>query len=318
MESLHAVIAEHRPFVRTALARLGVAPTALDDAEQEVFLVLVRRRDDYDPAYSVQRWLWGISRNVAAAQRRRARRRTGAALADDALTERARAEDRVAVVQALSHLDDDHRAIWLARQEGCTASEIAEDRRVPLSTVQWRLREAQRRLQAAMGRAGRRCRAVIISLPRTLASAMSTGATTVAAAALAAMLATLPREPANAEVAASEPASARTSRSDDAHARLRGTSTPPLEPTRAVVGTVTPQEPTVALGGVAAGDELASSPGEAASIDEASESRPRRSTRRRRAHKPTPDGQVELLEPVVARGPIRPPSPPPRAPEPTR
>lgn len=292
VESLHAVIAEHRPFVRNALARMGVVGSALEDAEQEVFLVLVRRRSDYDPAYSVRQWLWGISRNVAAAQRRRARRGVGP-LHDDAVVEPPRAEDRVAVVQALAQLDDDHRSIWLARQRGCTAAEIATDRRVPLTTVQWRLREAQRRLKAAVGRAGQRCRAFVIWLPRAVNSAMSTGATTVAAgAALAACLAATPEDNRSEARPVSQVIEAATPEPELRHVRAGVQPVPPVgkHERSEADGIVIFEEPTVEP-----------APEEAVQTAPATR-RAKRTTHRRRRRAPVPHGRVELLEPRVAPG----------------
>lgn len=292
MESLHAVIAEHRPFVRNALVRMGVVGSALEDAEQEVFLVLVRRRRDYDPAYSVRQWLWGISRNVAAAQRRRARRGVSP-LHDDAVVEPARAEDRVAVVQALAQLDEDHRSIWLARQRGCTAAEIATDRRVPLTTVQWRLREAQRRLKAAVGRAGQRCRAFVLWLPRS--STISTGATTVAAgAALAACLAAMPEDESAGVKSVAHVVEAVTPEPELRHVRAQPQSQPqpPVvkdERTEAD-GIVIFEEPTVERDQTEAASAPVAAP------------RPKRTTHRRRRRAPVPQGRVELLEPLVAPG----------------
>ncbi|MCH9687400.1 MAG: hypothetical protein K0V04_38555, partial [Deltaproteobacteria bacterium] len=64
----------HGPFVRRTLRRLGVGPERLDDAVQDVFVVLVRRVHDYDARHEPRRWLWGISRRVAWRHRGQARR----------------------------------------------------------------------------------------------------------------------------------------------------------------------------------------------------------------------------------------------------
>ena len=308
VESLSAVIAEHRPFVRNALARLGVDVAALDDAEQEVFEVLVRRRADYDPAYSVRGWLWGISRNVAAAQRRRSRR--GAwPLHEHALAEGPRAEDRVAVMQALAHLDDDHRAVWLARQRGCTASEIADDRRVPLTTVQWRLREAQRRLQLAVGRVGRRCRAVVFGFSRGLSGLVGHGGMALAAGtALAAMLVVQTPASVDATDVASRanvvvPGPSRSVAIVRADIEPVPVSPPRVDP--GPRGEVVTEDPTLHLAATA------SEPSQSLASKTAVPSQPPRPRARPRRPKPrTPQGDVQLLEPVVApAGPLHPAGP---------
>jgi len=272
---------------------MGIVGSALDDAEQEVFLVLVRRCRDYDPSYSVRSWLWGISRNVAATQRRRLRRGSSP-LPDDVMVEAPRAEDRVAVVQALAQLDEDHRSIWLARQRGCTAAEIATDRCVPLTTVQWRLREAQRRLRDAVGRAGQRCRAFVIWLPRAVSTTVSTGATTVAAgAALAAWLAAALPGDEGAEPTESHVASAVAPQPDPIR-RARTQPEPPPDPVivgdAEVDGIVIVEEPTV------------KAPPEPVAAQAAPKRQRTRKATRRRKRSVAPRGQVELLDPQVVPG----------------
>ena len=163
----HTLVTEHRPFVRAALRRLGVAGSALDDAEQEVFLVLVRRRADFDPSRgsSERGWIWGICRNVASAHRRATRRRGGCESADERGA-RPPFEERIAAVQALHTLDEDSRALWLGRCEGRSAAELAASLDLPLTTVQWRLRQAKRSLRATLRGLERGGQAVVTWLLR--------------------------------------------------------------------------------------------------------------------------------------------------------
>jgi RNA polymerase sigma-70 factor (ECF subfamily) len=182
VHGLAELIREHRAYVRASLAHFGVHGVGLDDAEQEVFLVLLRRRADFDPSSSHRRWLWGISRNVARAFRRR-EGRTGCGAPPP---EPCSFEDRVHVEQAIAALDDHQRHVWLARVEGRTAEEIASAMRVPLTTVQWRIRTAKERLQAFVADAGRRCRALVVLVRGGLTPAGST----IAGVVLLAMTAT--------------------------------------------------------------------------------------------------------------------------------
>lgn len=185
MQRLHDVIAEHRSYVRGSLVRLGVSGSALDDAEQEVFLVLVRRAADFDPGIgaSYRRWLWGISKNVAAALRRGAKRARSCTTELVDIGVRPPIEDRVAAREVLAWLDEGVREVWVAKGEGFTAGEIATAMRVPVTTVQWRLRVAQRRVDAWVAAAGRRCRAVLFGLPRVARTFATSAASSWAAVA---------------------------------------------------------------------------------------------------------------------------------------
>ena len=61
----------HAPRVwRTALA-LGVARADLDDAVQDVFIVLHRRASEFAGRADVTTWIYAITRRVAADHRRR-------------------------------------------------------------------------------------------------------------------------------------------------------------------------------------------------------------------------------------------------------
>src|SRR5512140_1419380 len=64
--------ARHGEFVFACLQRLGIRGATLEDAHQEVFLVVHRRLSSYDSQCSMTAWLFGICRRVAAAQRRKA------------------------------------------------------------------------------------------------------------------------------------------------------------------------------------------------------------------------------------------------------
>jgi RNA polymerase sigma factor (sigma-70 family) len=134
----------HRPFVRRCLRRLGVTPDRIEDAEQDVFVVLLRRLDELDLERGVRGWLWGVSRRVAWIHRKGARRR--APEIDGSV--RPRQETRVAVQHALDRLDDKRlEVLVLAEVEGRSAREIAGQLGLPITTVQWRLRSARKILR---------------------------------------------------------------------------------------------------------------------------------------------------------------------------
>jgi RNA polymerase sigma-70 factor (ECF subfamily) len=173
VDRLDAIVREHRAYVRASLARFGVPDGGLDDATQEVFLVVVRRRADFDPTSSHRRWLWGISKNVARNWRRSERRRPTTCRIEPMA--RPPVEDRLHAQQVVGVLDEHERHVWLARAQGHTAQEIAATLDVPVTTVQWRIRTAKQRVHAMVAAAGRRCRAIAVwfrgSLPRLSPSA---------------------------------------------------------------------------------------------------------------------------------------------------
>jgi len=144
-----AIYDEHFAFVWRNLKRLGVADASLDDAAQDVFLVVHRRLAELPAA--PRPWLFGVVRKVAADHRRTARRRETTPLPDDPIAagpgpERhfERAEAARLVHELLELLDADKREVLvLAELEQMSAPEIAEAIDVPVNTVYSRLRAAR-------------------------------------------------------------------------------------------------------------------------------------------------------------------------------
>jgi RNA polymerase sigma-70 factor (ECF subfamily) len=71
-EELTALYREHGAFVWRSLRHLGVPPADLDDALQEVFLVVLRKHDTWDRMSSIRSWLFGIARMISMNMRKRA------------------------------------------------------------------------------------------------------------------------------------------------------------------------------------------------------------------------------------------------------
>jgi RNA polymerase sigma-70 factor (ECF subfamily) len=139
-------------FVWRALRGMGVPDEAIEDAVQEVFVVVHRRLGAFDGRHSVRTWLFAIAYRVACDQRRRLRRSRAQEplelqLRDSAPTPDESAERSEAlqlVAELLDQLDDEKRAvIVLAEIEGMTAPEIAEAIGVGINTVYTRLRRAR-------------------------------------------------------------------------------------------------------------------------------------------------------------------------------
>lgn len=151
----------HAPFVARMLVRLGMPPDAIDDAVQEVFLV-VHRQGGYRPgAAKPTTYLANLALHAASAHRRRQRVRGAresdvpadeTASADVDATERlATGESLQRLGAALDRLEPSLRAtLVLAEIEGESCPSIAASMRVPLGTVYWRLHRARKELRSAL------------------------------------------------------------------------------------------------------------------------------------------------------------------------
>ena len=65
-EAFTGLFREHAPYVWRVLRRLGVAEADVEDACQEVFLVVHRRAESFDGTSSVKTWIYGICVRVAS------------------------------------------------------------------------------------------------------------------------------------------------------------------------------------------------------------------------------------------------------------
>jgi RNA polymerase sigma-70 factor (ECF subfamily) len=159
-----AVFRDHHDFVWRILRRMGVPEALLEDATQEVFVVLHRRSDAYDPEVSIRSFLFGIARRVASLVRRgeyRTRRRLRAlpapAQPPDPDEQLARIEAAEFVEEFLERLEPQRRMVFvLADIEGMTGPEIADALGIPMNTVYSRLRLARRAFERALARYRRR------------------------------------------------------------------------------------------------------------------------------------------------------------------
>ncbi|APR79229.1 RNA polymerase sigma factor RpoE [Minicystis rosea] len=149
---------EHVDFVWRGLKSLGVGEQTLDDAVQDVFMVVHRRLPDFEARSAIQTWLFGIVMRVARDHRRRERRKGGLAPLDFEVIDgapspheaAARSEALRALSLVLEHLDDDKRAVFvLAELEQRSAPEIAAALGINVNTVYSRLRAARRAFETA-------------------------------------------------------------------------------------------------------------------------------------------------------------------------
>lgn len=144
-------------FVWRSVQRFGVPEDAASDAVQEVFMVVRRRWQTYDPSVASARgWLYGIARGVASNVRRsRARTLRKLAVVDAPAAPESpeqafeRAQACALVARFLDALDPHHREVFeLVDIEGLRGPEVAALLGIELSAVYSRLRLARRRFVA--------------------------------------------------------------------------------------------------------------------------------------------------------------------------
>jgi RNA polymerase sigma-70 factor (ECF subfamily) len=151
----------HFDFVYRSARRLGVHERSLDDAAQDVFIVVHRRLADFEGRSGIKTWLYGITRRVAKDYRRRVGRKEQGMVPTDGLAstgtrpdENAAKREAVQVLETiLSTLDPAKREVFvLAEMEQMTAPEISEALSVNLNTVYSRLRNARAEFEKAVSR----------------------------------------------------------------------------------------------------------------------------------------------------------------------
>ena len=146
--------AKHSRFVWRVLARLGVEGRDVPDACQEVFLVVHRRLDEFEPERAnLRSWIYGICARVASAYRRRNPGRRDAPdsvlanLAVPGSQENEVAERRAwrKLSRVLENMDEVKRETFvLFELEALPMTEIATLLDCPLQTAYSRLHAARR------------------------------------------------------------------------------------------------------------------------------------------------------------------------------
>jgi RNA polymerase sigma-70 factor (ECF subfamily) len=154
-----ALYAEYFRAVWRTLRRLGVTPAQLDDAAQDVFVVVHRRLREFD-GRSPRGWLYAIAVRVASDYRRGTVQRRSSplteALPDPALDPDQTNELRESVEllhALLGDLSEPKRTVFvLSELEELSAPEIAEVLGENLNTVYSRVRAARAEFEAALHR----------------------------------------------------------------------------------------------------------------------------------------------------------------------
>jgi RNA polymerase sigma-70 factor (ECF subfamily) len=148
-------------FVWRTVRVLGVPESLVEDAVQDVFVVVHRRLSDFHPSTSARAWLYQIARRVARDYRRKQRRKGGLDPLPETLTdERPDAADRYEQSEALklvgdvlAELDERGREVLVFIEfEEIKPPELAELLGVPLNTIYSRLRRARAAFNAALAK----------------------------------------------------------------------------------------------------------------------------------------------------------------------
>lgn len=160
VSSFDSAYEQYFTFVWRCLRSLGVPRAQLDDAAQEVFLVVHRRLDTFEGNSSFRSWLFGILRHVAFNQRRTVKRKTGRSEPLDSNLrstapgphESAEATEAAAFLERfLAGLEQKKREVFaLAVLEELSIPEVSEALGIPLNTAYTRLRRAREEFRRAL------------------------------------------------------------------------------------------------------------------------------------------------------------------------
>lgn len=159
-DSFSRVYADHHDAVWRCLRALGVPEGQVDDALQDVFVVVHRRLPRFDHAAPVRRWIFGIARKVAFKyfdRNRRSRPRVALAVVEaepPAPEEVLARRDAASVVERfVDSLHPEQREVFVLTQlEEMSVPEVAALLGIKLNTAYSRLRLARRRFDRVVAR----------------------------------------------------------------------------------------------------------------------------------------------------------------------
>ncbi|MBA3461871.1 MAG: RNA polymerase sigma factor [Deltaproteobacteria bacterium] len=155
--SFDAVYAEHVAFVWRVLRTFGVTEAQIEDAVQDVFVVVHRRLPEFEGRAAITTWLFAIARRVAsAARRKRAGDRTELMTEEpaggaDTFAQMSRAQAAATVMGILEKMDEDKRVVFaLVELEQLSVPEVAKMLDLNLNTTYSRLRLARHAFELAV------------------------------------------------------------------------------------------------------------------------------------------------------------------------
>jgi RNA polymerase sigma-70 factor (ECF subfamily) len=152
LPSFDEVYEAHFAFVWRVLRTFGVPDTALEDAAQDVFVVVHRRLSEFEGRAAVTTWLFAIARRIACTHRRKLGRDNRSepisdddfAAPNDTFAALSRAQAAATVLAILDTMDDEKRAVFaLVELEQLSVPEVAKLLDLNLNTTYSRLRMAR-------------------------------------------------------------------------------------------------------------------------------------------------------------------------------
>jgi RNA polymerase sigma-70 factor (ECF subfamily) len=159
-ERVRQLIDEHYAFIWRLLARLGIRADDVDDATQQVFMVLLTRERLAIKPGSERAFLFGVAVRVAREQRRRSKKAESHSDVDfdsmahpgldlEALADQQRA--RELLDRLVQSIPEELRMIFILFEiEGLPAIEVAALLDIPAGTVASRLRRARQHFREAV------------------------------------------------------------------------------------------------------------------------------------------------------------------------
>src|SRR5262245_24014620 len=151
------VYTAHVGFVWRVLRTFGVPAAQIEDAVQDVFVVVHRRLAGFEHRAAITTWLFAIARRVAGAHRRRAGNARTEALTEDPVggadpfADASRAQAAATVLAILAEMDEDKRIVFaLVELEQLSVPEVARMLDLNLNTAYSRLRLARQAFETAV------------------------------------------------------------------------------------------------------------------------------------------------------------------------
>jgi RNA polymerase sigma-70 factor (ECF subfamily) len=153
--SVREIFDAHTDFVWRVLARAGVRESDLQDATQEVFIIVADKLPQYDAGTKATTWLYAIAIRVGANYRRKVQRKREdlveesverVATGEDHDPEQGvvRAQARMQLARLLERLAPEQRIVFeMFELDEMTCQAIADALGIPLGTTYTRLRAAR-------------------------------------------------------------------------------------------------------------------------------------------------------------------------------
>lgn len=164
LPTFHNLYTTYFELVWSTARRLGVAPDAIDDVVQEVFIVVHNKLDTLERPEALRSWIYGITRRTVSAYHRSQRARIPLSIqagvereavsqAPTPLAHTETSAELQMLMSLLEELDEPKREMFaLVEIEELSVPQAAELLEIPLNTAYSRLRTARQAFEAALTR----------------------------------------------------------------------------------------------------------------------------------------------------------------------